>query len=71
MSGVVFLKIILNGKDKYFNGNSVEELINGYGIEPDSIVVERNGEIVHKEYYASERLGDGDIVEIVKFVGGG
>lgn len=41
------------------------------GINPQRIAVELNGEILPKSQYGDTVLKDGDIVEIVNFVGGG
>ena len=41
------------------------------GYEQNRIAVERNGEIVPKASYGETRLQDGDVVEVVNFVGGG
>ena len=40
-------------------------------INPQRIAVELNGEILPKSLYGDTVLKDGDIVEIVNFVGGG
>ena len=40
-------------------------------INPQRIAVELNGEILPKSQYGDTVLKDGDIVEIVNFVGGG
>lgn len=40
-------------------------------INPRRIAVELNGEILPKSQYGDTVLKDGDIVEIVNFVGGG
>ena len=40
-------------------------------INPQRIAVELNGEILPKSQYDNTVLKDGDIVEIVNFVGGG
>lgn len=39
--------------------------------DPMRIAVEKNGEIVPKAQYAETILHDGDVVEVVSFVGGG
>lgn len=39
--------------------------------EPTQVVVELNGAIVPRERYATVTLKDGDILEVVTFVGGG
>lgn len=41
------------------------------GVEPRAVAVEHNGEIVERANYANAVLGDGDVVEIVRMVGGG
>ena len=38
---------------------------------PQRIAVERNGEIVPRRTYGETVLQDGDVLEIVSFVGGG
>lgn len=40
-------------------------------INPQRIAVELNGEILPKSKYGDTVLKDGDIIEIVNFVGGG
>lgn len=60
------------------NGEKIEKaeiLLSAYleenGINPRRIAVELNGEILPKLQYGDTVLKDGDIVEIVNFVGGG
>jgi len=60
------------------NGEKIEKaeiLLSAYleenGINPQRIAVELNGEILPKAQYSNTVLKDGDIVEIVNFVGGG
>lgn len=60
------------------NGEKIEKaeiLLSAYleenGINPLRIAVELNGEILPKAQYSNTVLKDGDIVEIVNFVGGG
>lgn len=60
------------------NGEKIDKaeiLLSGYleenGINPQRIAVELNGEILPKAQYSNTVLKDGDVVEIVNFVGGG
>ncbi|MGN0503357.1 MAG: sulfur carrier protein ThiS [Ruminococcus sp.] len=60
------------------NGEKIEKaeiLLSAYleenGINPQRIAVELNGEILPKTQYCNTVLKDGDVVEIVNFVGGG
>jgi sulfur carrier protein len=41
------------------------------GINPQIVAVELNGEILRRERFAETRLEQGDVVEIVRMVGGG
>lgn len=41
------------------------------GVDPRAIAVEHNGEIVQRDRYAEVVLRAGDVVEIVRMVGGG
>jgi len=50
---------------------TVADLIAALGLGPRRIAVEVNRTIVPRATYASTRLGDGDCIEIIHFVGGG
>lgn len=41
------------------------------GVDPRSVAVEHNGEIVERDRYSDITLSAGDVVEIVRMVGGG
>jgi sulfur carrier protein len=41
------------------------------GVDPRSVAVEHNGEIVERDRYRDITLRAGDVVEIVRMVGGG
>jgi thiamine biosynthesis protein ThiS len=45
--------------------------IEGLGVNPRTVAVEHNGEIIQRERFASVVLEQGDKVEIVRMVGGG
>ncbi|PLK27917.1 thiamine biosynthesis protein ThiS [Novosphingobium sp. TH158] len=52
-------------------GNSVADLVAEIGLNPKKVAVERNGEIVPRGTHGDVVLADGDVLEIVHFVGGG
>ncbi|MDE1918019.1 MAG: sulfur carrier protein ThiS [Sphingomonadales bacterium] len=52
-------------------GASVADLVANIGLNPAKVAVERNGEIAPRSTLADVVLGDGDVLEIVHFVGGG
>ncbi len=61
----------INGKQEQVSGMQLQDYLvqNGYPME--GIAVECNEEILPKSQYSSYVLKDGDIIEIVSFVGGG
>ncbi|MGH6871200.1 MAG: sulfur carrier protein ThiS [Rhizomicrobium sp.] len=64
--------ITVNGEARQFTAAlSIHELLSSLGQNPAKVAVERNLEIVPRSEYASIRLGEGDRIEIVQFVGGG
>ncbi|MFT3767093.1 MAG: sulfur carrier protein ThiS [Minicystis sp.] len=50
---------------------TVRALIEMLGLGSGPVAVERNGDVVPRAEHASTALGEGDVVEIVHFVGGG
>lgn len=65
------MKIKVNGREIVFYKKTVKELIGQYKMDPTKIVVERNGEIVHREAFETLALQEDDVIEIARFVGGG
>lgn len=63
--------IKINGKEAEVCGISLSAYLAEEGYQPDRIAVECNEEIVPKTEYDKKILRDGDVVEIVSFVGGG
>jgi thiamine biosynthesis protein ThiS len=52
-------------------GATIAALVAGLELNPLKVAVERNGEIVPRSTLADVALHDGDVLEIVHFVGGG
>lgn len=66
------MTITLNGKPREIaDGMTVAGLLQELRIEQKQVVVERNAAILPKQRYSEETLAEGDILEIVHFVGGG
>ena len=61
----------INGKDEAAAGMTIKEYLEKNENPLQWIVVVCNEEIVPKETYATRKLEDNDVVEIVSFVGGG
>jgi thiazole synthase len=52
-------------------GATIADLVRSLELNPEKVAVERNGEIAARSTLAAVVLGDGDVLEIVHFVGGG
>ncbi|MFN2421971.1 MAG: sulfur carrier protein ThiS [Gemmatimonadota bacterium] len=64
--------IVINGERREMTpGDTVETFLRGQGLDPDVVVVERNGGIVPRKAFAVTVLDPGDELEVVHFVGGG
>ena len=66
------IKLQVNGKQVELEAPTPLVLyIETLGVNPRTVAVEHNGEIIQRERFASVVLGEGDRVEIVRMVGGG
>ena len=64
--------VTINGKEVVLADNtSVSAYLEACRYKTDRIVVELNEEILPKTEYVSTVLKDGDVMEIVSFMGGG
>ena len=63
--------IIINGEPAAAEGATVFDYLCQNGYDPKRVAVEKNGEILPKSAFDSTILSDGDVVEVVSFVGGG
>ena len=65
--------LIVNGKryDNLEDDTTMRELLDHLKLPAKKIAIERNREIVSKSTYDSVSLNDGDIIEIIHFIGGG
>ena len=61
----------VNGELLDIAGNTVSEYLNAFNYDTKRIVVEINEAIVPKLQYDNTVICDGDVVEVVSFVGGG
>ncbi len=50
---------------------TVGALAESLGFDTAALVAEVNGDIIRREQFAGRALRDGDVVELVRFVGGG
>jgi thiamine biosynthesis protein ThiS len=66
------LTIKTNGEDRQIeSGSSLLRLLQVLDLDPQTVVVELNRNVVPRAAFAETSLNNGDEVELVHFVGGG
>ena len=66
------LSLVVNGEPRRIAcGASIADLVISLELDPRKVAVEHNGEIAPRSNLAERLLADGDVLEIVHFVGGG
>ena len=63
--------VMINGEAKEIAGKNLLEYLKENGFNPEHLVVERNFEIISKEQFGSVTIQDEDVIEVLRFVGGG
>ena len=64
--------LTVNGERKEISGTTtMTGLLDDLGINPETVVVERNMNILRREDLGEEVLEDGDTIEIIQMVDGG
>ena len=64
----------LNGKNieqSSISAKTIAEYLSTLRINPGTVAIEWNGEILSREKWSETSLGENDKLEIIKFVGGG
>ncbi len=66
------IKVQVNGRRVELDRpTALLDYLEKMGVTPRSVAVEHNGVILERSGYAEATLQDGDVVEIVRMVGGG
>lgn len=63
--------ITLNGESRRTSAETIAALVRELELDPAKVAVERNREIVPRSTLSEAALTDGDVLEVVHFVGGG
>lgn len=64
--------IIINGVEKTgYEGMSLAAVLEKENYQAERIAVEKNREIIARETWNTNILAEGDVLEVVNFVGGG
>lgn len=51
--------------------STVYDYVCSLNFDPETVVVEMDGQIIQREEYQSRLLKDGCILELIRFIGGG
>ena len=65
------MKIFLNGEPAECEEPTVERLIARHALVPETTLVERNGVALRRRDWATEKLKEGDRLEILRVAAGG
>ena len=66
------MRIAVNGESvDAGDAKTIAELIDGYRLPPQSILVEHNGLALHRHEWSECRLAEGDRIEFIRVVAGG
>jgi sulfur carrier protein len=66
------MKITCNGETKEINPNTtLVSFIRDMDLNPDTVVAECDGRIIKRDEYDTLVLSDGNVLELIRFVGGG
>jgi thiamine biosynthesis protein ThiS len=67
------VRVTVNGEPRELpGGTSLSDLLRAHDLDPRMVVVELNRTILRdRDAFPATVLGDGDVVELVHFVGGG
>jgi sulfur carrier protein len=66
------INLVVNGKPRPIDvALDLESYLSSFGLDLKHVAVGYNGEVLKREQYPEVTLRDGDILEIVRPVGGG
>lgn len=65
------LRVIVNGEEYMTEKQTISQLLKEMGITPDRVAVEVNLKVIKRSDFDNFSLKEGDVIEIVRFVGGG
>lgn len=66
------MKLIVNGSvEEIEKVTNIEELVHSLVETDKGLIVELNEKIIKRENWKHQDVAEGDIVELIKFVGGG
>ena len=66
------IKLVVNGKERELEGSqNLVSFLESFGVNIQHIAVGYNGTVLEKDSFSETILQDGDVLEVVRPVGGG
>ncbi|RBW70564.1 sulfur carrier protein ThiS [Bacillus taeanensis] len=65
------MKLIINGEEKQLSVQTLQDVVEHFGLQEGFVVTEVDGEIIDRNNWNSKSLVEGMQIELVHFVGGG
>ncbi|MEH0018660.1 MAG: sulfur carrier protein ThiS [Desulfobacter sp.] len=65
------MKITLNGSVAETDSPDLAALVTAKGIDPCALVIEHNSRVIKQEHWGTTPVREGDVIELLNFVGGG
>jgi sulfur carrier protein len=65
------IKLTVNGKIEETDKKNILEYLNSKNVVPEKVVIEHNGKIIKRNELGNISLNENDILEVIRFVGGG
>jgi sulfur carrier protein len=66
------MNVTINGESRTVeDGTTLQALLDQMEVQCEALVVQRNDDIVGRDAFTATQLADGDLLELVRFVGGG
>jgi sulfur carrier protein len=66
------LEITLNGKPRTINAvANIPGLLSMLNVRPEQVAVAINGEVIRRADWPAAKVREGDVIEVVRAVGGG
>ena len=66
------INLMVNGKPRSIDDSvDLQTYLTSFGVNLEFVAVGYNGEVIKKDEFTAVNLQDGDVLEIVKPVGGG
>ena len=63
--------VTINGEKYNLKNNTIKQVLDKLNFNIERVVVEKNENIVPKANYDEVSIQDGDVLEVISFVGGG